>query len=260
MDTDSKKIVSFGKDWFLTHFIFNQTKKMVKRLLLLLLLIPVASAISYYADISISVDTAGFVTVEGQTNHPTLLIKDSQIYTSKKDSYWLLNITIKEFFSDYVYEVNLPKEASINYIKSSGSFRIENNNGAIVINGYGEDKPLSILVQYQLVKNVTPDNKVAVIVVLVLAAAAVILFLFNKYKRIPKRKETKVSMHGLTARQNQIVKLILEQKKPITQMQIEKTLKLPKASVSRNIHSLELKGIIEKEKVGMSNMIKLRST
>ena len=44
----------------------------------------------------------------------------------------------------------------------------------------------------------------------------------------------------------------------MTQTDIESELKLPKSSVSRNIHTLELKGKIEKEKVGMSNKIQIK--
>ena len=102
---------------------------MVKRLLLLILLfLPIAYAADYYADISINVDESGFVTIEGSTDHAHLLAEDTQIYTSKKQSYWLLNITKQETFSDFIYSLNLPSSASINYIKSSGSFRIETNN------------------------------------------------------------------------------------------------------------------------------------
>jgi len=54
------------------------------------------------------------------------------------------------------------------------------------------------------------------------------------------------------------MKLLIKEKRPLTQAEIEKELKIPKASVSRNIRTLELKGRIEKEKTGMSNMIKLR--
>ncbi|GAG42324.1 unnamed protein product, partial [marine sediment metagenome] len=43
-----------------------------------------------------------------------------------------------------------------------------------------------------------------------------------------------------------------------TQVEIEKELDIPKAAVSRNVHSLEIKGLIEIEKIGMSNLIRLK--
>ena len=75
----------------------------------------------YYADVTINVDNSGFVTVDGITNHPDLLINNTELYTSKKQSYWLLNITKEDIFSDFIYSLTLPSGSSINYVKSSGS-------------------------------------------------------------------------------------------------------------------------------------------
>jgi uncharacterized membrane protein len=44
----------------------------------------------------------------------------------------------------------------------------------------------------------------------------------------------------------------------MTQTDIQKELKIPKAAVSRNILGLERKGLIEKEQIGMSNLIRLK--
>jgi uncharacterized membrane protein len=52
--------------------------------------------------------------------------------------------------------------------------------------------------------------------------------------------------------------ILVENKKPMTQAQIQTELKIPKASVSRNIKSLELKGLIEKESAGISNLIRIK--
>jgi len=52
--------------------------------------------------------------------------------------------------------------------------------------------------------------------------------------------------------------LLLKSKIPMTQNDIQRELGIPKASVSRNIRRLELKGLIEKEKIGMSNLIKIK--
>ena len=54
------------------------------------------------------------------------------------------------------------------------------------------------------------------------------------------------------------MKLLNESTKPLTQTDIEKELNMPKAAVSRNIHSLEYKGLIEIEKIGMSNFIRVK--
>ena len=65
-------------------------------------------------------------------------------------------------------------------------------------------------------------------------------------------------MKGLTQRQKQIMKLLLDHDGPLTQTAIEKDLHIPKAAVSRNIHSLERKGLIEIEKAGMSHFIHVK--
>ena len=78
-----------------------------------------SSCSTYYADIDIQVDNVGIVTITGKTNHPELLVQNSALYTYKKQSYWLLNITYREVFSDFLYTVTLPQGSIINYIKSS---------------------------------------------------------------------------------------------------------------------------------------------
>ena len=97
----------------------------------------------YYADVDIVVDESGFVTISGLTNHPDLSVQNSQMYTSKKQSYWLLNITTEEVFSSFVYTVRMPDGATINYIKNPDSFKEESGN--IVITGSGEDEPFSVV-------------------------------------------------------------------------------------------------------------------
>jgi len=241
---------------------------MVKKLIFLVLIlaacIPQIIAESYYADIDVNVDNAGFVTIEGKTDNPDLAVEDTQKYTSKKGNYWILNISNKDIFSDYVYSVLLPEHSSINYIKSSSSFRIEQNDGNLVVKGFGQNESLSILIQYQVGKSDVSDySSIILIIVSMMILVIIVFFLFRFIKKSkksaePKSKKEEFNIMGLTARQKSIVKVLMQENKPLTQAKIQSLLKLPKASVSRNIHSLELKGIIEKEKIGMSNLIKLK--
>ena len=66
-------------------------------------------------------------------------------------------------------------------------------------------------------------------------------------------------MRGLNNRQKNIVKLLIKSKRALTQTEIQHELDIPKAAVSRNIRGLELKGLIEKEQIGMSNLIRLKN-
>jgi len=239
-------------------------KRLVFGLFLVFLVIPISYAIDYYADITVNVDESGFVTITGETNHPDLIVADSEQYTSKKLSYWTLNITKNEVFSDYVYAVNLPSSASISYIKSTGTFRIEQDNGNIVIKGFAQDKPISIVVQYSLVKKENIFiylNMIIAIVGFVLMGLLISFIVKSRAKKTkPKesKKEEMPELRGLSTRQKQIVKILFNEKKPLTQSQLMEKIKIPKASVSRNLRTLELKGVIEKEKAGMSNIIRLK--
>ncbi|MCJ7570896.1 MAG: MarR family transcriptional regulator [Candidatus Thermoplasmatota archaeon] len=233
-------------------------------LLILIIFLPTTSAQDYYADVTIDVDSYGFVTIDGTTNYPDLLIKNTEIYTSKKQSYWLFNITKDENFTDFVYVLTLPEGSSINYIKTTGSIRIEEDQGKLIVNGFGENVPFAIQVQYQI--GISTEEEfikfdpvfiflIAVIIILIAILAGIFV------KEIVKTydlKEDGYDFKGLNQRQKQIMKLLIDKKTPLTQTDIQRELNIPKAAVSRNIRGLELKGLIEKEQIGMSNLIRLK--
>jgi uncharacterized membrane protein len=233
-------------------------------LILSILYFSSAQADAYYADISIDVDSSGFVTIDGVTNHPDLLVKNSEIYTSKKQGYWLLNITKKEIFSDFIYILSLPEKSSINYIKSSGFISIEEDEGNLLVKGFGENESLSILVQYQTEKSLQKSfleyDLVFIILLSLIIILIIILFIFiYKEKNKAKDSESNISdIKGINTRQKEIMNLLVDKKVPLTQTEIQKELNIPKAAVSRNIRGLELKGLIEKEQIGMSNLIRIK--
>jgi len=231
-------------------------------LLIFILCIPPVCS-EYYADINISVDGSGFVSIEGRTNHPNLLVDNSELYTYKSQSFWLLNITKNEVFSDYIYSLTLPQGSTINYIRSSGFRGIEEKSGSLVITGSGGNESLSIVVQYQLNERSLDFNVLIVLGVLIFVLIVFLVFFViqSKKKKLVgpvKKSDYVISFRGLTERQKQIMNLLIEVKRPLTQIEIEKELGIPKSAVSRNVHSLELKGLVEIEKVGMSNFIRLK--
>lgn len=218
----------------------------------------------YYADLVIDVDNSGYVTIDGVTNHPDLLVDNTETYTWKKQSYWLLNITKNENFSDFIYNLNLPRGSSINYIKTSGSIRIEENFGNLLIKGFGQNESLSIIVQYQI-KNTSFNVLMLTLIFLVIVLSLYIIVSKLKPKKkdlldTNKKTDEKIDYNfkGLSGRQIKIMKLLIDSEKPLTQRDIQKELDMPKAAVSRNVHSLELKGLIEIEKIGMSNLIRIK--
>jgi len=243
----------------------------ISMLFLFILYLPSAHADDYYADVTIDIDDSGFVTIDGITNHPDLLAEDTEVYTSKKQSYWLLNITKDGVFSDYIFVLTLPEGSSINYIKSSGSIRIEEDFGKLTVKGFGQNNSLSVIIQYQIEKATgSIDTTYIAILSTIMVVGLIVVFLaINRtLKRRVKEKrnfeteegKTGHGFSGLSDRQEEIMRLLIEKKRPLTQTVIQKELNIPKAAVSRNISSLELKGLVEKEKIGMSNLIRLKKS
>ena len=252
-------------------------------LFLIFLLLSVTTVFSqgegeeYFADISVRITESGLVSISGSTNHPTLLVEKSEQLTSKQKGSWILNISTSEVFSDFVYELNLPKGAEINYIDSSGPFRIKADTSDIVVVGTGKNKPLKIIVQYRL-SSAEEEKSVGFIWFLVVFAFLFLIILVSygllrKRKRGIKNKEwcpaensPKIDLPKdrvafdynpafFSERQNQILKLLLEADKPLTQKELEEKTGLPKASLSRNIKGLLRKGIVIKEKRGLTNVV-----
>lgn len=234
-----------------------------------LLVIPSVSADEYFADITIEVDEAGFVTIDGTTNYPNLLVSDSSKYTSKTQSYWLLNITMDELFMDVVFDVTFPKGTSINYLKTSSKIRLEAEEKSIQLKGFIENDTFSLLVQYQIEKTHDDtaslfENPLGILIVSLIVYSLLLAGVFWWYKT-PRTKNNAVKtlpaapeLKGINERQKQIISLLEEKKVPLTQTDLQKELNIPKAAVSRNIRGLERKGLIEKEQIGMSNLIRLK--
>jgi uncharacterized membrane protein len=166
--------------------------------------------------------------------------------------------------------LTLPEGAIVNHIKTTGFGGIEEESGKLVISGTGQNEQLSIVVQYQI--NSTIDGQGSydlfilffLILFIIILIILLIYFIFkNKQKdtvdsNVAIVEESEYSLKGLTDRQKDIVNLLINVNRPLTQVDIQKELQLPKAAVSRNVHSLEIKGLIEIEKVGMSNLVRLK--
>mgnify|MGYP006292530263 CR=1 FL=1 len=234
-------------------------------LTIFILLTPQISAQNYYADIEITIDEKGVVDIEGISNHPNLITQNTEEYTYKKQSYWLLNITKEEVFSDYIYSLNLPEGTKINYIDASGFNGIEEENGRLIIAGSGNNEKLSIAVQYQIdetSEELSMNDYVLWIFLFLIITLTILLIYFiiedkTKEKGFSKDKN-QYNLKGLNIRQKEIMKLLINKNRPLTQTDIQKELDIPKAAVSRNVHSLEIKDLVEIEKTGMSNLIRLK--
>jgi len=236
--------------------------------LIVFIFIPSVYSLELYADVIIDVTDSGFVTIDGTTNHPNLLTADNQNYTSKTQDDWFLNITKNEIFSEFVFKVLLPSGSSIYSVTSSGIVWIEEESNRLVIHGLGQNESFSLLVQYQItkssgVKDPSFINSINIVFFIIIILLVFLIFLDIYRSRNKKQVADKTSVErikGLTERQQKIMKLLNESSKPLTQTAIEKELNMPKAAVSRNIHSLERKGLIEIEKAGMSHFIRVKKS
>ena len=248
---------------------------MIKQIIvfLIILMLPNLMFSQYYADIIINLEDNGAVSIEGKTNYDKfILAKNSQKYTSKEGEYWILNISTKEKFSNFIYELKLPANAEINYMKTTPNFRIENEDNKITIIGTGEDKPFTLIVQYKI--TITEDflknnliNYGLIGIIILLGAVISLIVKKSRTKNLKEKElkindkieiEDKVDLTILPQRQQDIIS-ILKSRGKITQKELEKQMEIPKSSISRNIQTLVIKGIIKKEQVGVTNYISLKN-
>ena len=222
-------------------------------------LLPIVSAVNdYYADIEIDISPTGLVSARGITNHPKLNITETNSYTSKKGVLWTLNISIEEEFSDYVYSVNFPKSSVISYLKTPSSMRIVDENGKLSVKATGKNEKFYILAQYRIEKNNSFNfptiSNVVIYSSLIIISLIITGWIISKSKK-PAILKPHYNPEFLTERQKVIVDFVMKNNNSVTQAIIEKELKIPKSSLSRNIDFLVRKGVLKKESTGMTNII-----
>jgi uncharacterized membrane protein len=222
----------------------------------------------YYADISIDIDNQGNIQINGISNHPFFNNEtDPNLFITKSKGYWLLNITTNDIFSNYIYTINLPKNAEINYIKTQSKFRLTTDYNSLKIIGYAENNIIDLVIQYQIKQNTNQytfikTSYIPIFFLFIIFTIALLSFIFiliknKKYKTNNTNEDepTTQLINSLPDRQKNIYNILKENKFEITQKEIETILKIPKSSVSRNIQSLIKKGIITKIPIGLKNKI-----
>lgn len=234
---------------------------------------------NYYGDFKINVDSFGYTTISGITNYLKFKnIQNSQNFISKNKNKWFLNISTNEVFDEFIYELILPSNSKITYLKTTPNFRIEEDKGFLKIIGYGSNKSLIIQVQYE-VDNLLTDNEdnisfelilIIILSFIVFICLIVIFYMLNKIKKLNKEIITestinqnenlknveKIDLSILPERQKQIIN-ILKNNGKMTQKKLEELINIPKSSLSRNIKILETKNIIKKESIGITNYLSL---
>ncbi len=138
--------------------------------------------------------------------------------------------------------------------------------GATLVNvSCGELKTADIILG-QEIKDNRFNFMLPLIGVFVLIVAASVFYLSNKNKKTPSTEEKdkiKVTarmqdiIQTLTSRENDIVDLLIKNNGRLTQAEIRHFLKIPKATISRDIRTIEQKKIIETIKIGRSKDVLL---
>ncbi|MFC2162252.1 helix-turn-helix transcriptional regulator [Candidatus Altiarchaeota archaeon] len=204
---------------------------------------------SFSADLDITVGRDGIVTITGDSDHPTIKPGVYDVMTSKKDGYWVLNISSSERFDEYRYVLNMPEGSKINYLGVYDVGGFEEEDG-FRITGKAVDKPFVIIVQYRIG---LLSGSYAYLIALPTIFSIILLYHFFR-----RRGRARVYVKDqFSDREYQVIKCLRGNKGCLTQAELERLTGLPKASLSRTILSLEDKKIIEKNKTGMTNKIRL---
>jgi len=234
---------------------------------------------NFYADVSFVVDEMGLLTISGDTNSLDLEgVIDSPSYTSKSGPYWVLNFSTTDVFENAIFEIHLPKGSSVNYMKLPSFLRVETSGDDLTIIGIAENKPLKIVVQYEL-KNSLSDKPpwwfYAIVGSIISFIMAFIKRIFLSVKNFfSKKTDNKIVVdssnsdyrfvvepfvNNLPSRQKQIIDILFGSEDfSITQSLLEKKMSIPKSSLSRNVDSLVRKGFVDKKPYGMTNILKLK--
>jgi uncharacterized membrane protein len=117
----------------------------------------------------------------------------------------------------------------------------------------GETFDVSLI--YEQLRNIDQPVVQAAIIIIILVAAAVIIFLFKYRKR-----DIKEMLPVLTDGERKVVEILIREKKPVDQRMVVKETDFSKPKVSRIIHDLEKRGVIEKIHKGRKNILTLKKT
>jgi len=244
-------------------------KRIVLLLAVLALILSGTHAQEYYADTVFDIANDGGVTISGATNHPELGAQVKEKLTSKTNGIWTITLNPSGDFSEYVYEIILPAGAQLIDTNSPTGNRIDSTNDRIRIIGTGEQT--TYLVSARYITRAQPKEENLTFVFVGLLLLVIILVGIWGAGELRKRKkcesgEIKTSLiekpkynkEALTERQLQLVEYLEKGKGSATQAELQKQFELPKASLSRNLDTLERKGIITKERKGMTMLVMLK--
>ncbi|MEC8221156.1 MAG: MarR family transcriptional regulator [Nanoarchaeota archaeon] len=236
------------------------------------------SAQPYYAQLEIYVDSDGLTTIIGDTNLDNFTnITNSDLFTKKEGSIWTFYLSSEDIELDfYSIKVFFPDNFKLLDISTDAQEHLISSDIAYLSTLHiGENEVVDIEIDYEINReefSLTPFmvilNSFFGIILLVILFG----FLYKKYSRkkiiiidekekVEFKEEEEVIVNSFDIsifpkRQRKILEILLIEKR-ITQKDLEKKLKIPKSSLSRNLRRLEIKKLIRKESLGITNYIEL---
>jgi uncharacterized membrane protein len=227
-------------------------------LLTILLIATIVTAQEYYADLEINITNNGETELKGTTNHELLGAKTTQKYTSKQGEKWFFELNVMDTFSEYIYEIKFPERTEIQKVETLGEYRMTTKEGKTTIIGIGKNEQLKIKIEYTIGETKTNNTNYLILGIVILGIITAGIIIFTLMKRKTKKRKIIYEKDALTERQLKIMEQIEQTKGKITQTELRKKLGYPKAALSRNLRGLEKKGIIEKERKGMTMLVKIK--
>jgi len=225
------------------------------------------NAQEYYANLTFEVQNEGSTIISGTTNSLNLNPQTTQELTSKNGKIWTLLIDTNELFSEYSYKIILPINSQIQKIQTNSTYFVSSKNSNMIIEGFGENINLNIEIEYTINQTQQDMQLIPIVtglVILILIGITLFVVLKkDKSKTTPatieiNNSENTFDENALTDRQLAIIKQLEKKNGRETQAEIQKILSLPKASLFRNLAGLEKKGIIKKERKGMTMLLTLQ--
>ncbi|PLW80856.1 hypothetical protein C0585_00540 [Candidatus Woesearchaeota archaeon] len=255
-------------------------------LILFISLLIIFSSLAYSSDLNqeITLLKNGEATISGDTTYILDLIpipNGNEIITdeltSKEGKSWYFKYDLQDNFTDVKIVIELPEKATINSVESGLTTGIKSEWDITTITFTGKNKPVDIIIRYELEKGYTKTTIFFFVIIVLL-----ILYHFRKkifkIKKQPNGKKLKKEIIKsekseskkevnieklknvrlmLNETQLKILDNLIEFGNQTNQTKLMHSTRIPKASLSRNLEILAQKEVILKINTGNSNHIKL---
>lgn len=185
--------------------------------------------------------------------------------TYKSREIWLVNFSLKDFFSEYDVAIYLPKTSTITNVACSPdlSYEISSEGEYLTVEAIGFDVYApEICIYYKLGMEKSFDRRLILLFPLIISMILII------WKIFPRKEPEKKAEITITPEMEKVIETLSEKERSIVQALIKAGGKLkqnklrietgiPKSTLTIILRSLERKRIINKRKYGKTNIIEL---